>query len=151
MAIDGSTGTKYLNFGNTRSGFIVIPSVSTQPVQSFQLTSANDAPERDPFSFSLYGTNSPVLSADNSNGLAEPWTLIGSGPLSPPASGSFMTPYTPTDVVNTTSYSAYKLYFPTLRGSPAAVCCMQFSEVQFFSGPGATGSPVLAPSNNMRA
>ncbi|HEV8378248.1 MAG TPA: hypothetical protein VGP99_05325 [Tepidisphaeraceae bacterium] len=150
MAIDGSTATKYLNFGNTGSGFIVIPS-GPSIVQSFQLTTANDAPERDPFSFNLYGTNAPIVSADNSNGLAEPWTLIGSGPLSPPPSGSFMTPYTPTDVANSTIYSAYKLIFPTLRGSPAGICCMQFSEVQFYNGPGATGGPILAPGNNIRA
>jgi len=149
-AIDGSTGTKYLNFGNTGSGFIVIPGAPSI-VQSFRLTTANDASERDPFSFNLYGTNSPVVSADNSNGLAEPWTLIGSGPLSPPPANSFATPYTPTDVSNSTSYSAYKLFFPTLRGSPGAVCCMQFSEVQFFTGPGATGSSILSPSNNIRA
>ena len=148
-AIDG-TNAKYLNFGNTRSGFIVIPSAPSV-VQSFRLTTANDAPERDPFSYSLFGTNSPIVSADNSNGLAEPWTLISSGALTPPASGSFNTLYTPTDVVNSTSYSAYKLYFPTLRGSPAALCCMQFGEVQFFTGPGATGSTILAPGNNIRA
>jgi hypothetical protein len=46
-AINGTTA-KYLNFGNTRSGFIVIPSAPST-VQSFQLTTANDAPERDPF------------------------------------------------------------------------------------------------------
>jgi len=148
-AIDGTTA-KYLNFGNTRSGFIVIPSAPST-VQSFQLTTANDAPERDPLSFSLYGTNAPIVSADNSNGLAEPWTLIGSGALSPPASGSFNTLYTPTDVINSTPYAAYKMIFPTLRGSPAAQCCMQFSEVQFYTGPGASGSPILAPTNNIRA
>jgi len=148
-AIDG-TSAKYLNFGNTGSGFIVIPSAASI-VQSLQLTTANDAPERDPTSFRLFGTNAPIVSADNSNGLAEPWTLIGSGALSPPASGSFGTPYTPTNVVNSTSYSAYKLFFPTLRGSPAAQCCMQFSEAQFFTGPNATGTAILAPGNNIRA
>src|SRR5258705_12181770 len=54
MVIDGATGTKYLNFGNTRSGFIVIPSAPSV-VQSFRLSTANDAPERDPFSYSLFG------------------------------------------------------------------------------------------------
>jgi hypothetical protein len=148
-AIDGTTA-KYLNFGNTGSGFIVIPN-SASVVQSFQLTTAGDASERDPISFKLFGTNAPIVSADNSNGLAEPWTLIGSGALGPPASGSFLTPYTPTNVVNSTSYSAYKLFFPTLRGSPAAQCCMQFSEAQFFTGPDASGTPILAPGNSIRA
>jgi len=150
MAIDGSAATKYLNFGNTNSGFIITPGAPSI-VQSFRLSTANDAPERDPFSYSLFGTNAPIVSADNSNGLGEPWTLISSGALAPPPSGSFQTPYTPTDVSNSTAYSSYKLIFPTLRGSPAAQCCMQFSEVQFFTGPAAGGSAILAPGNTIRA
>ena len=146
-AIDGSTASKYLNFGNARSGFIVIPD-GPSIVQSFQLTTANDASARDPFSFELYGTNAPIVSADNSNGLAEPWTLIGSGPLGAPPANAFLTPYTPTDVTNSTSYSAYKLFFPTLRSVTTA---MQFSEVQFYTGPGATGTPILGVANNIRA
>jgi hypothetical protein len=146
--IDGLTATKYLNFGNTGSGFIVIPSAFSI-IQSFQLTTANDASERDPASFQLFGTNSPIVSADNSNGLAEPWTMISSGALPLPPANSFQTPYAPVNVVNSTSYSAYKLLFPTTR-TPNG-CCMQVSEAQFYSAPDAAGPGILAPFNNIRA
>jgi hypothetical protein len=146
--IDGLTSTKYLNFGNTGSGFIVIPSAVSM-IQSFQLTTANDSSERDPASFQLFGTNSPIVSADNSNGLAEPWAMISSGSLPLPPANSFLTPYAPVNVVNSTSYSAYKLLFPTTR-TPNG-CCMQVSEAQFYSAADATGPGILAPANNIRA
>ena len=45
-AIDG-TADKYLNFGKEGAGFIVTP-FAPIAVESFQITTANDAPGRDP-------------------------------------------------------------------------------------------------------
>src|SRR5438874_10589705 len=49
--IDGDTGTtKYLNFGERGSGFIVVPTAASV-MQSFVLTTGNDAAERDPTAY----------------------------------------------------------------------------------------------------
>ena len=60
------------------------PSGGPSIVESFQITTANDAEERDPSSWELYGTNDPITSVDNSQGDGENWTLIDSGEVSLP-------------------------------------------------------------------
>ena len=50
-AIDG-IADKYLNFGKEGSGFIVTPGAPIA-VESFQITTANDAPGRDPATWAL--------------------------------------------------------------------------------------------------
>lgn len=64
-AIDG-TNAKYLNFdthtGGTPSGFIVTPSVEKTLVTGLTLRSANDAPERDPKTVLLEGSNDSTIS-----------------------------------------------------------------------------------------
>src|SRR4051812_41756348 len=62
-AIDGDPATKYLNFGRMGGGFIVQPG-SSSTVQSFKMFTGNDAPERDPTSYVLMGTNAPIVGAD---------------------------------------------------------------------------------------
>src|ERR1051325_10051356 len=69
-AIDNQP-TKYLNFDKLNTGFTVTPKVGLSVVQCLTLTSANDAPERDPSSFVLSG------SYDGSN-----FTQIAAGPVS---------------------------------------------------------------------
>src|SRR2546427_374216 len=60
-AIDNVTGTKYLNFDAANNakptGFTVTPNVGDTIVSGLSLTSANDAPERDPSSYVLTGSN----------------------------------------------------------------------------------------------
>jgi len=73
--IDGLTTTKYLNFGREGAGFIVTPGAASI-VKSFALTTGNDAPERDPVTYQLFGTNSPITSTPFSTGAAGqgfPW------------------------------------------------------------------------------
>jgi len=60
--------TKYLNFDILNTGFTVTPKVGLSVVQCLTLTSAHDAPERDPSSYVLSG------SYDGTN-----FTLIASG------------------------------------------------------------------------
>ena len=152
-AIGNVNTNKYLNFGIGGTGFIVQPGAST--VQGFQITTAGDAAQRDPASYVLLGTNDPIVSADNSNGLGgENWTVISQGALTGaselPAARN--TPGPVVNFANGTSFSAYKMYFPTIKGmtNPAGgpATSMQVAEVQFF-GPGAT--PVLGPANDIRA
>ena len=141
--LDGDVNTKYLNFGGWsryNTGFIVTPSVGSSTVQSFQISTANDSPERDPVSYRLYGTNDAISSADNSTGLAENWTLIDSGALTLPddrmVAGSIV------NINNTSSFTSYKMTFPEIKNGYNGGL-MQISEVDFFDGLDGTGSDVL--------
>ena len=82
---DVTNPTKYLNFGEERSGLIITNSEGPVDVNFMQIWTANDAVQRDPTSYLLYGTNDPITSAPNSNSNGtEAWTLLSSGPLSLP-------------------------------------------------------------------
>lgn len=136
QAIDQNYGTKYLNFGKENSGFIVTPSKGSYAVTSFQLTTANDIPDRDPTSWELYGTNDPITSTDNSAGNEENWTLIDSGEVELPTDRTANGPIV--DVNNTAgAFSSYRMVFPTLRNA-GATNSMQVAEVQFFIDDAAT-------------
>jgi hypothetical protein len=132
-AIDGTvrTGldTKYLNFGENNSGLIVTPGAGAKVVTSMQLTTANDAAVRDPASYEIYGTNSPITSEAHGQGAAETWTLIASGALALPEAR-----FTAGDVItfaNTTAYTSYKIVFPTVKDATAANS-LQIGGLQLF-------------------
>ncbi len=134
--IDG-TLNKYLNNGGggnfgENSGFIVTPTVGAgvgTVVTSFVITTANDAENRDPASWRLYGTNDTILSLDNSNGNGgEAWALIDSGLLSLPSARNTMG--SSVSVANTDDFTSYRMVFPTLKGTPG-LFRMQIAEVQF--------------------
>ena len=76
--IDRDINRKYLNYAKENSGIIVTPNAAST-VASIKLSTANDAPGRDPASFILYGTNEAIASADNSLGNGEAWTEIEIG------------------------------------------------------------------------
>src|SRR4051812_31184025 len=59
MLFDGNLNTKFLNFGRRGAGFIVTAGTST--ARSFRLSTANDAPDRDPTSYVLLGTNNAIV------------------------------------------------------------------------------------------
>jgi hypothetical protein len=86
-AIDNNSGTKYLNFGGGTGtsapfegpvGLTVTPSGGPSVLSGLALTSANDAPERDPASFRLEGSNDGTT-----------FVLIAEGPV-PPFGGRFI-------------------------------------------------------------
>lgn len=140
--VDG-TNAKYLNGGDLNSGFIVTPAGGASVLQSFQLTTANDVPDRDPASFELWGTNSPIVSANNSFGLGEPWTMISSGAVELPAERNTLGPIVP--VANTQSYTSYKMIFPTLKGPNLTL--MQIAEASFFASADASTPDLLNPGD----
>lgn len=146
-AIDGVANTKYLNFGKLNSGFIVTPGGSTT-VKSIRIGTANDSEGRDPSSYELWGTNSAIVSADNSTGLAEPWTLISSGALTLPATRNFLT--AAISFTNTTAYTSYKVIFPTVK-NPGGVNSMQVGEVELYTGTAGTGTEILDAGDPIRA
>jgi len=139
--LDGNSATKYLNFGNNWSGFIVTPSLGASLVQSMRFTTANDSSGRDPAYYILYGSNDPITSADQGRGLAENWTYISGGPLALP--DTRLDSSTILGVINSTAYTSYKLLFPNVKNSSI----MQIADVQFYQSTDATGSGILAAAD----
>jgi len=149
--LDTNLGTKYLNFGGGRynTGFIVTPAYGSSIVQSFQLGTGGDAPERDPAEWTLYGTNDAITSANHSTGLAENWTLIGSGADAGLNADPGRTAYgSMVDLTNSTAYTSYKMTYPTIRGGSGM---MQVSEVDLFTGLAGAGTDVMAVADPMLA
>lgn len=138
---DQLSSTKYLNFGEGGTGFIITPFFGSSTIQSFTVTTANDFEVRDPASYDLFGTNDLITSGDNSLGDQESWTLISSGALSLPAARE--STIAPINMSNATAYTSYKMIFPTVK-DPAQANSMQVADVQFFTGLGGSGSAVLA-------
>jgi hypothetical protein len=148
MAIDQNGGTKYLNFGEQNSGFIVTPSSGPSIVTSFQIRTANDAQDRDPASWQLFGTNQTILSTDNSNGSAESWTLIASGsfsgPTALPTARNTLGPVV--SFSNAISYKSYRMVFPTVRNAGGANS-MQINEFSFLGNAGGTPASLRLESS----
>ncbi|MCO6044193.1 CotH kinase family protein [Aeoliella sp. ICT_H6.2] len=145
-AVDSIFYTKYLNYGGRNSGIIVTPDSGASIVQSFQLTTGNDFESRDPASWVLYGTNDMVQSTDNSTGLAENWTLIDSGDISLPSRRRSMSDVI--EVANSTSYTSYKLMFPTLKDNYGF---MQVADIRFFESADGSGAQILSPDDTALA
>lgn len=121
-AIDNSTSTKYLNFDKLNAGFTVTPSVGPSVVTGLRLTSANDAPERDPTSYVLLGSNDGTRFVEVARGTVP----------------SFSARFTTVVVAfpNATAWRHYRLLFPTVRSAGSAVA-MQLAEVEFLGVGGA--------------
>lgn len=115
-AFDGNVGTKYLNFDKQNAGVTVRLSQG-RVVQKFTITTANDAVERDPASYKLYGSNDGVN-----------WTLIKEGPLS--LSDSRFTVSGEISVANTTAYVYYFIKFPSIKNNIGN--SVQISEVTYY-------------------
>lgn len=141
--LDGDPETKYLNFGELNTGFIVTPSAPAA-VRSFSLTTANDAEDRDPASWALYGTNDPITTTPHGAGRAEDWTLIDAGDLSLPSNR--LTASDPVGFANATSYASYKLIFPTVKDAESANS-MQIADVRLFGSTDGSGPNVLSPDD----
>jgi hypothetical protein len=126
LAIDDNTATKYLHFkGFTQStGFQVTPSASQTIVVGVTFTTANDAVERDPVGFELYGSN---VSIDG------PYTLIASGDIvdfsQTTAWPRFTMNETPILFDNDVAYDHYQVLFTAVR-NPGSANSMQISEVE---------------------
>jgi hypothetical protein len=122
--------TKYLNFGKEGGG-VIVTAASPAVAKQIGFVTANDATERDPLSFRLYGTNAPIVSTNNSGGNAEPWTLIYSGNTNIGTSGPNF-PYYANLPSNNTAYTSYKLLATALRNNTTANS-MQLAEMQLYT------------------
>ena len=106
--------TKYLNFDRLNTGFTVTPRVGLSVVQMLTLTSANDAPERDPATYRLEG------SYNGTN-----FTVISEGAV-PAFAARFQKVVVPLN--NNIPYLIYRLIFPQVTGPGGN--SMQISEVE---------------------
>ena len=137
FAIDNDASTKYLNFDGANdapSGLTI--STGGGVVTGLGLTSANDAPDRDPATF--------VLSGSNDDGAT--FTEIASGDV-PAFTARFERQEL--SFANDAAYTTYELIFPTTAG--ASTCCMQIAEIELVgSKAGGDGgdAPALSVVNN---
>jgi hypothetical protein len=137
-AIDNDTTTKYLNFGNSYcgnftvppgicTGFIVTPSISNYTVaRALLFATAGDAPERDPITVTLEGSNS----TNNATLLQDScWTLIynGSTGISSSIDPGRSVYVMQQNFSNTMAFASYRLLVTSIRGSGDSV---QYSEAQ---------------------
>jgi hypothetical protein len=115
-AFDNNPYTKYLNFDKQNAG-VTIQLNAGRVVTSFKLTTANDAVERDPTSYKLYGSN------DGST-----WTLIQQGQLS--LSDNRFSVSNDIAVTNSTAYVYYFMIFPSIKNN--AGNSVQIAEITYF-------------------
>ena len=145
FAIDGLLTTKYLNFGKTLTGYVVTPSAGPSIVTGLFLSTANDSPARDPFTFSLFGSNS--VTASNVTGTVfnlsnfTQIVLDASTNLTTDPGRNTADPTQPT-FANSTAYTTYLLVFPTVRDA-ASANSMQIGEAEL------TGTLVPEPSSGV--
>ena len=127
-AIDGQP-TKYLNFdtriGGKPSGFAVTPGIGRSVVTGVTLTSANDAPERDPKVVSIEGSNDDALSTFDAGN----WESIAQISDIPAFPNRFQTQefFFP----NIKPYKHYR--FTVLETQTANTCCFQIAEVELLA------------------
>ena len=115
-AFDNNPYTKYLNFDKQNAG-VTIQLNAGRVVTSFKLTTANDAVERDPTSYKLFGSN------DGST-----WTLIQQGSLS--LSDNRFSVSNDIPVTNSTAYVYYFMIFPSIKNN--AGNSVQIAEITYF-------------------
>ncbi|MBI1766046.1 MAG: CSLREA domain-containing protein, partial [Acidobacteria bacterium] len=132
---DFSAASKYLNFGKTGVGFIV--TAPTQGpltvVDGLRFNTANDAPERDPLTVTIEGTNS----ANPTTTLNSTWTTIYSGVTGLATDPGRNTLGAVVNFSNTNAFSSYRLIVASVRDG-ATANSMQFSEVELLGTPAPT-------------
>jgi hypothetical protein len=111
-AIDDNRNTKYLNFDGKGSGLVI--STAKGVISGLSLISANDAPERDPRSFLLSGSNDGVKFTEIARGSVPPFKARHQKKR--------------ISFANDKAYSKYKLIFPDLAGKDDIP--MQIAEVE---------------------
>jgi len=148
LAIDNNINTKYLHFKGDfnpdvgPTGFQVTPSIPQSIVTGLTFTTANDAPERDPVAFALYGSNTSIDG---------PYTLIASGDIvdfkQATAWPRLTKNTTPITFHNKTAYNHYQLLFTAIRDR-ANANSMQIAEVEFLGSPAGGLPPEVDAGGN---
>ena len=129
--IDGAAGSKFLSFSNSVT--VVFSAVKAYPVLGYKLISGNDAPERDPVTWTLEGSN------DNNT-----WVEIDSR-----SGQSFSSRGSTNDYDLSTNESEYQHYRFKFDNSDANAGLFQLAEIQLLVK---ADKPLVAfSSNKLRA
>lgn len=130
-AVDNNTGTKFLAFRNNNAGLILSPTNATLAFNRLSLYTANDASERDPASYVIYGSSTVLTGTSGTNLPLTGLTKLASGTITLPDNRS--SGPTVVQFANTTAYASYIVAFPTVR-STSGNSITQISEVQLSQG-----------------
>lgn len=135
---DGNSATKYLNFAKLNTGLIETPGGSST-LSGIRFTTANDSPNRDPLTFSVYGSNTVTTTGAEAAG-----TTFDSAAFTPivlnQTTGLTVDPGRLTQgavqpIVNATAYNTYLVVFPTVRDA-ATANSMQIADAILFNAAG---------------
>ena len=129
--VDANTGTKFLIYRNSHTGVILKPTNSSLVFNRLSLSTANDAPERDPASFILYGSSSNLTGNASTNIPISSLTQIASGNVT--MLDTRNAGPTVIQFANSVAYTSYVVVFPTVR-STVNNNLMQISEIQLSQG-----------------
>jgi hypothetical protein len=130
QAIDQNVGTKYLNFDKEGTGILVDASNDVLVLTGIELLSANDARERDPASFSIYGTNATLTKQLSEVVFSDFSLIVADQAISIPderngASSGLVTFANPQNA----PFDSYLVVFPTLKNA-AGTNSMQVAEIR---------------------
>ena len=148
-AIDGQP-TKYLNFDgkdSQPSGFVVTPSLGMTYVTGISMQSANDAPDRDPKSILLEGSNDDSVTEYDSE--SNNWQVITQIDDIPAWTGRFQTKELFFD--NDKAFKHYRWIVLDTQGPSG--CCLQIAEVELLGTvpPSDVTSPGAVSYTHLRA
>jgi MYXO-CTERM domain-containing protein len=134
-----STASKYLNFGAPEyiTGVVVTPAAGSSTVQGIRFSTANDAPGRDPLTFTLEG------STTGANGTFVPIFAGPTGLLTDPGRN---TTAAAINFINNSPYTSYRITFPTIRATVPDNTnnSLQIAEIELLN---AAGADVTAPAD----
>jgi hypothetical protein len=135
VSFDSPPGTGAQVPGNYTLGVVSGPNVTV--VTGVRFTTGNDAPERDPMTYTLEGTTGDPLAGG--------WTLIASGVTGFAVDPGRNVTGAAINFANTIPYRHYRLLFPTVRDASAN--SMQIAEIELLDSGGndvtAPGDPIL--------
>lgn len=132
-AFDGNPATKYLSFGNCNiatvstscgvgTGFYFTAQNGISLLRGVRLCTANDAPNRDPMTMTIEGSNQPSSTLTSGSS----WTLIYSGPTGLNTDPGRFTWGVQRNFTNNVWYASYRVLITSIRG---ADCATQYMEV----------------------
>lgn len=125
-AVDGVLLSKYLLFKTTNAAFGYSP-LAPAVLNTLRLTTAEDAVERDPTAYQIYGAATVLPTTPGTNVAISSLTLLASGSLTLPAARNDSS--TVVSFANTTAYASYLIVFPTVKNTPSAANSTQISEI----------------------
>ena len=129
--VDANTDSKFLIYRNSNAGVILKPTNSSLVFNRLALSTANDASERDPASFILYGSSSNLTGSEGTNIPISSLTPIASGNVT--MLDARKAGPTVIQFANSVAYTSYVVVFPTVR-NPATATGSQVSEIQLSQG-----------------